>query len=66
MERHNKLTRLERLPRAIVYWTVHIIGIPLFVAMIPLAFAWCDGGDCEFALTRFDTCTERDTWLNHV
>ena len=30
------------------------------------AFAWCDGGDCEFALTRFDTCAERDTWLNQV
>ena len=28
------------------------------------AFAWCDGGDGEFALARFDTCTERDTWLN--
>ena len=30
------------------------------------AFAWCDGGDCEFALARFDTCAERDTWLNQV
>jgi hypothetical protein len=28
------------------------------------AFAWCDGGDGEFALARFDTCTERDMWLN--
>ena len=30
------------------------------------AFAWCDGGDCEFALAQFDSCTERDTWLNQV
>ena len=30
------------------------------------AFAWCDGGDGEFALARFDTCTERDTWLNQI
>ena len=30
------------------------------------AFAWCDGGDCEFALAQFDTCADRDTWLNQV
>ena len=30
------------------------------------AFAWCDGGDGEFALARFDTCTDRDTWLNQI
>ena len=30
------------------------------------AFAWCDGGDCEFALAQFDSCTERDTWLNQI
>lgn len=30
------------------------------------AFAWCDGGDCEFALARFDSCTDRDTWLNQI
>ena len=28
------------------------------------AFAWCDGGDGEFALARFDNSTDRDTWLN--
>ena len=28
------------------------------------AFAWCDGGDGEFALARFDSSTDRDTWLN--
>ena len=31
-----------------------------------VAFAWCDGGDYEFALARFDSCTERDTWLNQI
>ena len=46
-ERHVKLTRLERLPRAMVYRAVHIIGLPLFVAMIPLAFAWVNA--IEFA-----------------
>ena len=30
------------------------------------AFAWCDGGDCEFALARFDSCTDRDTWINQI
>ena len=30
------------------------------------AFAWCDGGDGEFALALFDTCTERDTWINQI
>ena len=30
------------------------------------AFAWCNGGDCEFALARFDTCADRDMWLNQV
>lgn len=30
------------------------------------AFAWCDGGDGEFALARFDSCTDRDTWLNQI
>ena len=30
------------------------------------AFAWCDGGDGEFALARFDNSTDRDTWLNQV
>ena len=40
MERHVKLTKMERLPRAIVYWTVHIIGLPLFVLCVSLAFAW--------------------------
>ena len=30
------------------------------------AFAWCDGGDGEFALAMFDTCTDRDTWLNQI
>ena len=30
------------------------------------AFAWCDGGDGEFALAQFDSCTERDTWLNQI
>lgn len=30
------------------------------------AFAWCDGGDCEFALAQFDSCTERDTWINQI
>ena len=30
------------------------------------AFAWCDGGDDEFALARFDSCTDRDTWLNQI
>ena len=30
------------------------------------AFAWCDGGDCEFALAQFDSCTDRDTWLNQI
>lgn len=24
------------------------------------------GGDCEFALARFDSCTDRDTWLNQI
>ena len=23
-----------------VYWIIHIIGLPLFVVMIPFAFAW--------------------------
>ena len=27
------------------------------------AFAWCDG---EFALAQFDSCTDRDTWLNQI
>lgn len=39
-ERHVRLTRLERLPRAMVYWAVHIIGLPLFLLCVPLAFAW--------------------------
>ena len=30
------------------------------------AFAWCDGGDGEYALAQFDSCTDRDTWLNQV
>ena len=30
------------------------------------AFAWCDGEDCEFALAQFDSCTERDTWINQI
>ena len=30
------------------------------------AFAWCDGGDGEFALARFDNSTDRDTWLNQI
>lgn len=30
------------------------------------AFAWYDGGDCEFALARFDSCTDRDTWINQI
>ena len=30
------------------------------------AFAWCDGGDGEFALAQFDSCADRDTWLNQV
>ena len=30
------------------------------------AFAWCDGGDGEFALARFDSCTDRDTWINQL
>ena len=30
------------------------------------AFAWCDGGDGEFALAQFDSCTDRDTWLNQI
>lgn len=47
MERHTKLTKLERLPRAIVYWTVHIVGIPLFIVMVPFAFAWVNA--LEFA-----------------
>ena len=40
MERHVKLTKLERLPRAMMYWIIHIIGLPLFVVMIPFALAW--------------------------
>lgn len=30
------------------------------------AFAWCDGGDGEFALAQFDSCADRDTWLNQI
>ena len=30
------------------------------------AFAWCDCGDGEFALARFDNSTNRDTWLNQI
>ena len=30
------------------------------------AFAWCDGGDGEFALAQFDSCIDRDTWLNQI
>ena len=30
------------------------------------AFAWCDGGDGEFGLAQFDSCNERDTWLNQI
>ena len=30
------------------------------------AFAWCDGGDGESALAQFDSCTDRDTWLNQI
>lgn len=30
------------------------------------AFAWCDGGYGEFALAQFDSCTDRDTWLNQI
>ena len=30
------------------------------------AFAWCDGGDGDFALARFDSCTDRDTWINQI
>lgn len=40
MERHVKLTKLKRLPRAMVYWIIYIVELPLFVVMIPFAFAW--------------------------
>ena len=30
------------------------------------AFAWCESGDGEFALARFDNSTNRDTWLNQI
>lgn len=40
MKRHVKLTKLELLPRAIVYWSIHIFAIPLFVVMVPFAIAW--------------------------
>lgn len=60
MERHNKLTRLDRLPRAMVYWTVHIIGIPLFVAMIPLAFAWVNALEVAEAISGW---MNRKYWM---
>lgn len=60
MERHNKLTRLERLPRAMVYWTVHIIGITLFVAMIPLAFAWVNALEVAEAISGW---MNRKYWM---
>ena len=34
-----------------------------FLGIDGTAFAWCDGGDGEFELARFDSCTDRDTWL---
>ena len=40
MERHIKLSKLERFPRAVAWWAVHIVGLPLFVVMVPFAFAW--------------------------
>ena len=40
MERHIKLSKLERFPRAVAWLAVHIVGLPLFLLCVPLAFAW--------------------------
>lgn len=53
MQRRVKLTKLERLPRALVYWTIHIVGIPLFVAMVPFAFAWVNALEVAEAVSAW-------------
>lgn len=40
MPEHVKLTKLQRLPRAIVWWYLVITFIPLWVVLIPCAIAW--------------------------
>ena len=40
MQEHVKLTKLERLPRAIVCWTLRIVCIPLWAVLVPAAIAW--------------------------
>lgn len=40
MSEHVKLTRLERLPRAVVGWTLRLVCIPLWIVLIPVAIAW--------------------------
>lgn len=53
MKRHVKLTKLERLPRAMVYWIIYIAGLPLFVVMIPFAFAWINALEVAEAVSRW-------------
>ena len=57
MHEHVKLTEMQRLPRAIVGWTLHIVCIPLWVVLVPVAIAWNMANDIGDDVVRW--CNRR-------
>lgn len=53
MHEHVKLTKLERLPRAIVCWTLRLVCIPLWEVLVPVAIAWSMAKDIGDDVVRW-------------
>lgn len=53
MQEHVKLTEMQRLPRAIVGWTLLLVCIPLWAVLVPVAIAWSMAKDIGDDVVRW-------------
>lgn len=53
MHEHVKLTEMQRLPRAIVGWTLSLVCIPLWAVLVPVAIAWSMAKDIGDDVVRW-------------
>ena len=53
MHEHVKLTETQRLPHAIVGWTLRLVCIPLWVFLVPVAIAWSMAKDIGDDVVRW-------------
>ena len=53
MHEHVKLTDMQRLPRAIVGWTLRLVCIPLWAVLVPVAIAWSMANDIGDDVVRW-------------